>query len=568
MRLHPVSRIRAVPSRRAWSVLVAATLMVPLAAQPSAQAGTTDADRLVPLAGPVDITDTPGTITAQHASPMPEEDVSRAIDNSPYRKYFTRNSGTWIQFTADTAATVAGYTLTSANDAPDRNPRGWTFQASSNGTAWTTLDTRSNETFLVGFEKKTYSVANTAAYRYYRLQVTANNGSPDFQLGEWQILGTTTATTPSPTAPQAPSAAVGGMVRPRSSDHLEIRWVDTTRWETGYELQRLNGSTWTTLAVLPTGTTRYFDLNRSGNTTYQYRVRALGTVASGWLSGSGTTLSATAPATLTETLHDPPSYNETVSLIGTDGSVSAYRTSALAGTDLTWARSYVRAIWDDVRSTYGGLGGQRLYTVFHHGPTNGGTARSLFEESSFYRNMIDTEGSGYTASSFERRNVLAHEIGHVVEFSSYGVFGSPAMDIWKDSKWCEIFQYDAYLGAGFTTDAQDWRNLLNSQSADSFPRPGTRWFENWFLKIYQGYPGSSASGSVVLDRFFQLLAAHFHRFDGAYQRSLNWGEFVHFWSGAAGVNLQPLAAQAFGWPTQWGTELTQAKVDFPGVTYA
>lgn len=42
---------------------------------------------------------------------------------------------------------VSAYALTSGNDAPDRDPKNWTLQASTDNTTWVTLDTRTNETF-------------------------------------------------------------------------------------------------------------------------------------------------------------------------------------------------------------------------------------------------------------------------------------------------------------------------------------------------------------------------------------------------------------------------------------
>ena len=52
---------------------------------------------------------------------------------------------------------------------------------------------------------------------------------------------------------------------------------------------------------------------------------------------------------------------------------------------------------------------------------------------------------------------------------------------------------------------------------------------------------------------------------------LIFGEFVHFWSGAAGYDLKQLALNAFGNKDEnrndWTAQLTQAKSDFPGVTY-
>ena len=159
-------------------------------------------------------------------------------------------------------------------------------------------------------------------------------------------------------------------------------------------------------------------------------------------------------------------------------------------------------------------------------------------------------------------DALAHEIGHIVEGSAAGVGGSPAFPLWQDSKWCEIFQYDMYVGAGLNADAKRLYDGL-VQGADDFPKAGTHWFRDWFQPIWRDHGGAKA-----LARFFSPAGRELPQRNGIYLRDLNWGEFVHFWSGAAGVDLQPTAQQALGWPAEWQQQLDQARREFPAVTYA
>jgi hypothetical protein len=48
---------------------------------------------------------------------------------------------------------------------------------------------------------------------------------------------------------------------------------------------------------------------------------------------------------------------------------------------------------------------------------------------------------------------------------------------------------------------------------------------------------------------------------------MNWGEYVHFTSGAAAADMSGQAARAFGWPREWAAQLEQAREQFPGITY-
>ncbi|MGS5086584.1 discoidin domain-containing protein [Hydrogenophaga sp. A37] len=84
---------------------------------------------------------------------------------------------------------VQRYAIRSASGQVPRDPKDWQFQGSSDGATWTTLDTQSNQAFARRFELKTYVIANPSLYRYYRLNVTANNGDAVFtDLGEFELL--------------------------------------------------------------------------------------------------------------------------------------------------------------------------------------------------------------------------------------------------------------------------------------------------------------------------------------------------------------------------------------------
>jgi hypothetical protein len=48
---------------------------------------------------------------------------------------------------------------------------------------------------------------------------------------------------------------------------------------------------------------------------------------------------------------------------------------------------------------------------------------------------------------------------------------------------------------------------------------------------------------------------------------MNWGEYVHFTSGAAAADMSGQAARAFGWPREWADQLEHARERFPGITY-
>jgi len=140
-----------------------------------------------------DITDLGGAISAQYQTGSPPgEEYPNLIDNNVKTKYLTANASAWIQYHANSAYIVTGYTLTSANDYPERDPLNWTLQGSNDGTNWTTIDTRTNEDFPDRFQTRSFAFSNSAAYTYYRFNLT-NNSGPLLQLAEMELLGTPAA---------------------------------------------------------------------------------------------------------------------------------------------------------------------------------------------------------------------------------------------------------------------------------------------------------------------------------------------------------------------------------------
>lgn len=288
--------------------------------------------------------------------------------------------------------------------------------------------------------------------------------------------------------------------------------------------------------------------------------------------------------TATQALVDPPTtwqehWFEHVQLVNRvfyDTTVVVYHDNEV-NPAIVWPNTFLAQVWKYTKSTYGSFGADpRLYVILHAAKYSGGHPSTYMDSSHDYRNMIDCGSSSttaWTAGTGNDLDLTTHEVGHIVELGSKGIHNSPAFGIWHDSKWMEIFIYDVYLGLGRTADAQRWYNLVDP-GTETYPRAQTRWFRNWFYPIYNQY-----GGKVVLNKYFSLLSQYFPKHNvvngtatiSEYTRGMNFGEFVHFWSGAAGVDLKPLALTAFGnldeQGNDWTAQLTQARITFPGVTY-
>ena len=85
----------------------------------------------------------------------------------------------WIAYEwNDGARMIDQYTIYFRNGShlESRAPRDWTLQGWS-GSAWITVDTRTNQTNWATNATRTYSVTNPSRYTKYRLHVTRDNDS-------------------------------------------------------------------------------------------------------------------------------------------------------------------------------------------------------------------------------------------------------------------------------------------------------------------------------------------------------------------------------------------------------
>ncbi|WP_108807785.1 basic secretory protein-like protein [Aquimarina spinulae] len=141
----------------------------------------------------IDITNDGGNISDQHNDSPSFEDISKLIDNNPNSKFLTFNASAWVQYKATKSYTLSSYTITSGNDAPERDPKSWTLQGSTNGSSWQNIDQRSNQDFPNRNQKRSFQVSTTSSYNYYRLSIRNNSGTI-LQLSELELFGKESST--------------------------------------------------------------------------------------------------------------------------------------------------------------------------------------------------------------------------------------------------------------------------------------------------------------------------------------------------------------------------------------
>jgi hypothetical protein len=121
------------------------------------------------------------------------ENGNSAFDLNTNTKWFggDNNSTGWLayQFAGTTSHVVHSYSITSANDVPQRDPVDWQLQGSSNGGSWIIVDQRSAQVFATRHQTNSFTCSGSTAYRWYRLLITANNGASSLQLAELALYG-------------------------------------------------------------------------------------------------------------------------------------------------------------------------------------------------------------------------------------------------------------------------------------------------------------------------------------------------------------------------------------------
>ena len=121
------------------------------------------------------------------------------VDNDMNSKWYSGKKTTppgenqaywWVDFHAENAINVNGYSLTTGNDNAEchgRNPKSWILKAKleQNGN-WETIATRSNDTTLEDKNFTTYNfdLDKAGSYKYFRFLVSESRGADGIQLTE------------------------------------------------------------------------------------------------------------------------------------------------------------------------------------------------------------------------------------------------------------------------------------------------------------------------------------------------------------------------------------------------
>ena len=124
-------------------------------------------------------------------------------------------------FGAGNEKIIACYRICSNGSSTAYNPEDWTFEGSNDGSNWDVLDTQTGMSAGLGTHAwNEFPITNSTAYRYYRLNITANGGGSYLVIQEIEMLleGSTKVTT-----------ILSGVVRMPSAQGLAFRELKLRR---------------------------------------------------------------------------------------------------------------------------------------------------------------------------------------------------------------------------------------------------------------------------------------------------------------------------------------------------
>ena len=139
-----------------------------------------------------DVTNPGDIVTAISSNSPGAEQAPNAIDNNPNTKYLNFDKADTGLTIATAGSIVTGLGLTSANDAPERDPATFVLSGSVDGVNFTEIASGDVPAFGARFERQEVSFANDTAYNTYKLifpTVVNPDAANSMQIAEVELLG-------------------------------------------------------------------------------------------------------------------------------------------------------------------------------------------------------------------------------------------------------------------------------------------------------------------------------------------------------------------------------------------
>ncbi len=143
---------------------------------------------------PVDVVLSPNTATNISGSPdgKPNEGLVNLFDRRLDTKYCADGTQFYVQYVLDKAYKISSYTITSANDAPERDPKLWSFSGYNPEEGWIELDEQRSFFFPSRYASMKFDINSDKEFTAFMLEVSSIKAGNMVQLGNLQVFGETT----------------------------------------------------------------------------------------------------------------------------------------------------------------------------------------------------------------------------------------------------------------------------------------------------------------------------------------------------------------------------------------
>lgn len=132
---------------------------------------------------------TAGVLTAQYSDYPLGSDIGAVVDGNDRTSYITGRDKFYILWEGSEACEAWMYVLTSSAESSANDPTSWNFYASNDNKEWTLLDAQTYQKFSERRQTVRYQIPEekVGAYKYYKLEITANNGGNETHIAEYSL---------------------------------------------------------------------------------------------------------------------------------------------------------------------------------------------------------------------------------------------------------------------------------------------------------------------------------------------------------------------------------------------
>lgn len=137
----------------------------------------------------------PSGVAAASTIANSSNDAYRAMDDNLTNKWTANATTGWLRydFGSGNDKVITHYSIVGQHSdgttGDTQAPKDWTFEGSNDASAWTVIDTQTNVATWASEERRVYTTTNETSYRYYRLNITANQGHGTLlKVTEFELL--------------------------------------------------------------------------------------------------------------------------------------------------------------------------------------------------------------------------------------------------------------------------------------------------------------------------------------------------------------------------------------------